>query len=51
MVMRNHSMPSHSPLVDYMTDPVFLSFLIVIIVGFVYLYRLPLRVQQVTCDV
>lgn len=35
-----------SRLADYITDPVFLSFLVLICVGFVYLYRLPLRVQQ-----
>jgi drug/metabolite transporter (DMT)-like permease len=35
-----------SRLADYMTDPVFLTFLFLIVIGFVYLYRLPLRVQQ-----
>jgi len=35
-----------SRLADYMTDPVFLSFLAAILAAFAYLYRLPLRVQQ-----
>ena len=35
-----------SRLADYMTDPVFLSFLVLICAGFVYLYRLPQRTQQ-----
>jgi drug/metabolite transporter (DMT)-like permease len=33
-------------LADYMSDPVFLSFLTLILIGFFYLYRLPQRVQQ-----
>lgn len=35
-----------SRLADYITDPVFVFFLVVILLGFAYLYRLPQRVQQ-----